>query len=262
MSQHESGLDEVELSDLIGEIYDCVIDPTRWDATLDKLRGVLDCAVIISDLIELKTIEADALGHTLNMVPAGVALVAEDAEILHANSTAGRMIDEAAPVMTERGRLSVPDAATARQLHRSTRTAARNEAEIGDAGIGMALSGHAGPPATAHVLPIAGGDDLLDRRARRNEPAAEDGRRGLGSDRRRDRVWSIAEVCAVLERSARPRTEPLGHFTNGCEGAQSRGGTWFHGAQRWHLRCRGGEGTVPGSDVSMAFADNRTDTQL
>ena len=286
MSQHESGLSEVGLSDLIGEIYDCVIDPTRWDATLDKLRGVLDCAgcalyvtnlrdetsrmlnivgveeswgarygdyaesaammmaavpdlmsraldepvvgrrdipeevfssnqywqewaapqgnidfitlnlirepdrvagvalgrqgehglitdrevhlmrvfaphlrraVIISDLIELKTIEADALGHTLDMVPAGVALVAEDAEILHANSTAGRMIEEAAPVIAERGKLSVPHAETARQLHRIVRTAARNEAEIGDAGIGMALNGHAGPPATAHVLPIAGG---------------------------------------------------------------------------------------------------------
>ena len=286
MSKRTSGIEEIDLSDLIGEIYDCVIDPTLWEATLEKLRRVLNCAgcalfvtdlqqatsrmqnivgveqewavrypdyaadaaammssvpdlmrcalddpvvgrrdideqvflssrywqewgapqgivdfialrlmqgpgrvagiafgrnqehglitdrevrllrliaphlrraVVISDLIDMKSIEATALGHTLDMVPAGVVLVAEDAAILHANSAAGRMIDDASPILSAAGRLSVPDTATALQLHRIVAAAARNEAEIGDAGIGMALMGHAGPPATAHVLPIAEG---------------------------------------------------------------------------------------------------------
>ncbi len=32
------------VSDLIGAIYDCVVEPSRWDATLAALRDVLDCA--------------------------------------------------------------------------------------------------------------------------------------------------------------------------------------------------------------------------
>jgi DNA-binding CsgD family transcriptional regulator/PAS domain-containing protein len=286
VSKRTNGMDKVELSDLIGEIYDCVIDPTRWEPTLDRIRGLLCCtsgalviadlrndttriqsllgiepewaaryrdystdvaagmssvpdllahapdepfvgrrdvgeevfesnrfwrewmvpqghvdfaglhlmqssnrvtdivfgrhhdvgliterevrllrllaphlrrAVIISDLVDMKSIEAEALGHTLDMVPTGVVLVSEDSKILHANRSAGRMIDEAAPVFSVGGRLSVPETETARQLHQVVRTAARNEAGIGGAGIGMALNGHAGPPATAHVLPIANG---------------------------------------------------------------------------------------------------------
>lgn len=286
MSGQTIALNEVELSNLIGEIYDSAIDPSRWDATLDKLRGVLNCsdcglydinlraattrmrtivgleakwvarfvdyadaaaammasapdlmsraldeplvgsrdipeevflsnrywqewampqghvdfitlnlirdpgrvagvalgrhdehglitprevqlmrlfaphlrrAVIISDLIELKSIEVEALGRTLDMVPSGVVLVAENSEILHANRTAGRMMDEATPVFSVGGKLSVSEPETARQLHRIVRMAAHNEAQIGSAGIGMALNSYSDLPATAHILPIATG---------------------------------------------------------------------------------------------------------
>jgi DNA-binding CsgD family transcriptional regulator len=125
-------------------------------------------AVTISDLIDMKVIHAATLSHTLDLVPAGVVLVAEDAIILHANHAAARMIDEGSPIASVAGRLSVTDAGTTGQLRAVVAAAARNEAGIGGAGIGMALTGHIGPPATAHVLPIAEGmlrSHLLQRGA-------------------------------------------------------------------------------------------------
>jgi DNA-binding CsgD family transcriptional regulator len=115
-------------------------------------------AVTISDLIDMKAIEAEALGRTLDMVPAGVVLVAEDAEILHANRMADRMLAEAAPIQSTSGRLSASDTKTAGELRAIVAAAARNEGAIGAAGIGMAIAAPDGPPATAHVLPIAQGD--------------------------------------------------------------------------------------------------------
>jgi DNA-binding CsgD family transcriptional regulator len=285
MDKGRSGLDEVELSDLIGDIYDCVIDPGRWEPTLDRLCSLLDCsscglgvmdlrsevarmqklvgidpewvarmpeygavvanmfatlpdlmtrpldepfvarrdlsqevlanpywqewaapqglldiislhlvrgpsrfaaisfgrcdeiglitdrevrllqvlsphlrrAVIISDLIDVKGIEAKALGYALDMVPAGVVLVAEDTEILHVNRTAERMLADAAPIASLDGRLTAPDSRATGELREAVAAAARSEAEMGSAGIGMALAGHDGQAATAHVLPIAKG---------------------------------------------------------------------------------------------------------
>jgi DNA-binding CsgD family transcriptional regulator len=287
VSKRTSGLDEEDLSGLIGEIYDCVVDPTRWEATLDRLRRLLECAgcalyvtdlrdatsrmqsmvgigpewaekypvyavdaaammssvpdlmsraldeplvgrrdipdevflssrywrewaepqgivdfitlnlmrdphrvagialgrfadpglitdrevrlmrilaphlrraIVISDLIDMQSIMAQALGRTLDMLSAGVVLVAEDVEILFANRIASRMIKDAAPIRSADGKLSLADSQTSARLRKLVGAAARNDAEIGDEGIGLAITGHDGSPATAHVLPIAFGN--------------------------------------------------------------------------------------------------------
>ena len=44
MRKRSSGLDEEDLSGLIGKVYDCAIDPTRWGSTLDRIRTLLNCA--------------------------------------------------------------------------------------------------------------------------------------------------------------------------------------------------------------------------
>src|SRR5690606_12616394 len=49
-------------------------------------------AVTITDLIDMKCMEAETLGRTLDMVSAGVLLVAQDAEILQTNRVADRML--------------------------------------------------------------------------------------------------------------------------------------------------------------------------
>ena len=114
-----------------------------------------------------KNVEAEALGRSLDMVPTGIVLVSEDARILHANRAAERMIDKAVPVLSADGRLSTPDKAVTGELRRSIRTAAHDETGLANAGIGLALNGYRGPPATAHVLPVA-------RRAPRSRAAGDD----------------------------------------------------------------------------------------
>jgi DNA-binding CsgD family transcriptional regulator/PAS domain-containing protein len=46
-------LDAERLSELIGAIYDCVIDSTRWEPTLSRLCGLLDCINCILSVTDL-----------------------------------------------------------------------------------------------------------------------------------------------------------------------------------------------------------------
>ena len=46
-----------QLSDLIGSIYDCVLDPGRWEATLGmEVRRFLDCANCSLTVFDLRTL--------------------------------------------------------------------------------------------------------------------------------------------------------------------------------------------------------------
>jgi DNA-binding CsgD family transcriptional regulator/PAS domain-containing protein len=65
-----------QLSELIGAIYDCVLDPTRWDATLDAVRKLLDCANVMFSIIDLRanTIRAQ---KTLGIEPYWLAKLPE-----------------------------------------------------------------------------------------------------------------------------------------------------------------------------------------
>src|SRR5262245_65090999 len=49
-----SAISHQDLSDLIGRIYDCTLDPSRWDATLDAIRGLLLCPNAHLVLIDLR----------------------------------------------------------------------------------------------------------------------------------------------------------------------------------------------------------------
>jgi len=42
------------LSDLIGSIYDCALDPLRWEQTLADIKGALDCHGIFLSLSDLR----------------------------------------------------------------------------------------------------------------------------------------------------------------------------------------------------------------
>jgi DNA-binding CsgD family transcriptional regulator/PAS domain-containing protein len=74
-------------SDLIGSIYDCALDPSRWDRTLADVGNALDChgtALILTDLrydrlLLLKTvgIEPDQIERFLNYIPELHAAISE-----------------------------------------------------------------------------------------------------------------------------------------------------------------------------------------
>jgi hypothetical protein len=42
------------LSDLIGSIYDCALDPSRWDQTLADVSEALDCFALLLALTDLR----------------------------------------------------------------------------------------------------------------------------------------------------------------------------------------------------------------
>jgi hypothetical protein len=41
-------------SDLIGSIYDCALDPSRWDQTLAEVRDALDCQGLMLTLTDMR----------------------------------------------------------------------------------------------------------------------------------------------------------------------------------------------------------------
>ena len=115
-------------------------------------------AVTISDLLDLKRLEAQALGSTLDRLAAGVVVVGEGSRILHANHSARRMFATGGPVRSVGGRLSAPGAGAGAELARVIDLARRDESGIGASGIGVPLVDSSAGPAVAHVLPLARGD--------------------------------------------------------------------------------------------------------
>lgn len=47
-------LSQRRLSELIGEIYDCALDPGRWEPTLAEVAETFDCAVVSLTLNDLR----------------------------------------------------------------------------------------------------------------------------------------------------------------------------------------------------------------
>jgi DNA-binding CsgD family transcriptional regulator len=106
-------------------------------------------------------LEAQALSATLDKFNAGVAVVAEDNRILHANRAARDMFAAGGPVRSVKGRLVTRNKHAQQELTQAIVTAQRDEVAIGAAGIGISLNGNGADgadAAIAHVLPLARGD--------------------------------------------------------------------------------------------------------
>jgi DNA-binding CsgD family transcriptional regulator/PAS domain-containing protein len=132
---------------------------TATDADVELLRLLaphIRRAVTISDLMDLKALERQALVATLDNLAAGVLIVANDSRILHVNRAAERMLGGSGSLHVINGRLTARDGDDA--LVEALEMAGRNEAAIGGAGIGVALKSAAGAPIVAHVLPLSRGD--------------------------------------------------------------------------------------------------------
>lgn len=113
-------------------------------------------AVTIGDLLDMRMLEAHALKSTLDGVSAGVLLVGEGGEVLHANRSATRMLNKKSPIATAQGCLGAPDCATSAAL-RNAIAAARDDVEMGEQGLSLALANACAAPALAYVLPLANG---------------------------------------------------------------------------------------------------------
>jgi DNA-binding CsgD family transcriptional regulator/PAS domain-containing protein len=108
-------------------------------------------AVAISDLIDMKSIESESLGHALDALSVAIVLVDGKGKIVHANAAASRMFERGSPIESVRGTLRAVDATAWERLRHMI---AEDQAPT-DRAMGVALRGVDGGVATAHVLPLA-----------------------------------------------------------------------------------------------------------
>jgi DNA-binding CsgD family transcriptional regulator len=97
---------------------------------------------------------ADALGTTLDSLAAGVVIVADKGQILHANEAAKRMLDTKSPILSLGGCLAALQADATRELRKAIAAMESEAQRFGAAGIGVPLVEKDMSAATAHVLPL------------------------------------------------------------------------------------------------------------
>lgn len=114
-------------------------------------------AVIISNLFDMKAVEAATFSATVEALTAGVVLTDEDSKIVHANAAATTMLAAGDPILERHGRIAVQSAATTNSLHAAIAQAAKDEAALGQKGIGVPISRPDGDPLVIHVLPLRRG---------------------------------------------------------------------------------------------------------
>jgi DNA-binding CsgD family transcriptional regulator len=125
---------------------------------IELLAPHLRRAVAISDLIDLKTIEADTLGNTLDTIAAAIMVVDKGGTILRANEAAAHLLERGSPLNAVEGKLRATDPAIDERLKRAITAAADDRGETGASGLGVALTRDPAPVSVAHVLPVARGD--------------------------------------------------------------------------------------------------------
>jgi len=115
-------------------------------------------AMKISDLFDLRTMQAESLEQTLNALAAGVFLCTRDGRIVYMNNAARRQTETGNALRVVNNRLSPVDPKASRQLAEALADAAANEAEMLHAGHTIALPDRAGAGLVATLLPLGRGE--------------------------------------------------------------------------------------------------------
>jgi DNA-binding CsgD family transcriptional regulator/PAS domain-containing protein len=115
-------------------------------------------AVMISNLLDVRTIERAQLTEILDSLRCGVILAKRCGAILHANRAAEHMLRQGDLIRNAGGVLTARNAAASRELRNAVALATRDEVQLGRAGLGIRLSGADKSPVYAHVLPISAGE--------------------------------------------------------------------------------------------------------
>jgi DNA-binding CsgD family transcriptional regulator len=123
--------------------------------TEDAMRGIAGAPARANGRVASHL--ADALGTTLDSLAAGVVIVADRAEILHANDAAKRMLDVRSPILSLGGCLAALQADATRELRKAIAATASDGCSLGPGGIGVPLIEKDMSAATAHVLPLGHG---------------------------------------------------------------------------------------------------------
>jgi DNA-binding CsgD family transcriptional regulator len=114
-------------------------------------------AATISNLFDLKAIEAATFASTLDSFAFAIVLVDDRLAIVHANAAARTMLTANTPIRSNRGVLGLPSPPAHAALERAVRLAS-DEAALGARGIGIPLRNGEGEPSVLHVLPLRRGE--------------------------------------------------------------------------------------------------------
>jgi len=127
------------------------------DAQVNGLRLLaphIRRAVTISNLFDMKTVEAATFAATVEALTVGVVLVDESSKIVHTNAAATAMLAAGNPIMVLQGRIAVQSTTTTSTLQSAVKQAAKDEAALGQKGIGIPIPRSSGDPLVIHVLPL------------------------------------------------------------------------------------------------------------
>ena len=86
-----------DLSNLIGRIYDCTLDPLRWEETLHAIKDLLRCAhafLHLDDLTACRSMIAKSAGIEAQWLERQAAMAPEVAGILARVLDSGHSMDE------------------------------------------------------------------------------------------------------------------------------------------------------------------------
>ncbi|MFZ2065396.1 MAG: LuxR C-terminal-related transcriptional regulator [Xanthobacteraceae bacterium] len=114
-------------------------------------------ALLIGNLIDLKTAEAATLADTLDGIGAGMFLVDAGGRIVHANAAGHALLKAAGVLHAENGRLAANDPNADRTFADAFAMSGDGDGAIGAKAVAVPLAAPDGDRYVAHVLPLTSG---------------------------------------------------------------------------------------------------------
>lgn len=114
-------------------------------------------AALIGRALEQHSARAEVLAHSLDAIRAGMFLVGAGGTLVHANAAGHHLLGAGGPLRVASGRLVAADAALEQCLRDAAAIDDGGEAQLGERGIALPLTGHRDEALVAHVLPLSSG---------------------------------------------------------------------------------------------------------
>ncbi|MBM7485835.1 DNA-binding CsgD family transcriptional regulator [Bradyrhizobium sp. USDA 3686] len=146
-----------KFSDLIGSVYDCVIAPEGWTEVLDQICaqfGFATGALSVASLTNMKAVVNAVSGSDLAQMAQNGVGYGPDIIELWGGAERIRQYPLGEPVVARHGRIAVQSAASTATLQSAVAQAAKDEATLGQKGIGIPIPRQSGEPLVVHVLPL------------------------------------------------------------------------------------------------------------